>query len=1064
MFLTRAAVRNPILILMVGIAAVVLSQIALSRLPVDLFPAITVPAITVATSYSGASPEDVERTVTYPIEQAVTRVAGVQQLLSTSRRGSSSVQVWFDWGADLNVAEVEIIQNIQRVAQNLPAGVNQPSVLKFDISNIPVAQVVVSAPNMDARQLYALATDTIQPQIERLPGVSTAFVGGGLVRQLNINVDPQRLGATGLALQDVDNAVRRYNALLPSGSLRNAEIDFQLKVPTLLQDVNAIRQVIITSKNGIPVHIGDIAEVEDAAADQTQIVKIDGKPGITISVVRQPGANIVQVVDALRAAVPRLTGLPSSVQLRIAFDQSRYIREAIRSLTHEALIGAALTFLTILVFLPNLWNLFIIGVGLPLSVATALILLHFTGQTINVFTLGGLTLALGRLVDDAIVVRENITRHLARGGKSVTQAVLDATHEVGTAVFASTATTIAVFFPVVFLTGVARRLFVPMALTIVFAMSASYIVSMTVDPALSIRLLRARKTGSDGEEEEGPRTALGRVMARVERGSERLLDRLDAAYQRILDRSLQRRRWVVAGIGVLFAVSMFSARYIGSEFFPTTDESQFTVLIQQPQGTAVQITSAAAEQVAQIVQDIVPRRYITTITTNAGVPSTGLGFGGNQGPNYAQVGVRLVPPTERNASTDELAARVRRALDGRFPGVQFFITLGGIQRAVVNIGASAPIDVQVIGYDQTVAQQLAAQVAAAVAQTPGTADVRINPRGQYPSFTVKVDYEKAALLSLSPTAVANAITMAMSGNPGTASKLIDPFTGAQYGIVTRLMNQYRTHPEDLANVPLITLADPPPGGGQSNIGRVPILLRDVARVSLGSEPLQISRKNQQRVIDVTANVTNRPLGDVSKEIVGRLERVQWPVGFSYHMAGQTEQQQSAFGSLWLTGGLALMLVYMIMASQFKSLVDPFVIMFTVPLGLIGVVWMLLLTHVTLSIMSFMGIITMVGIVVSNGILLVDYANKLQGDGLAPRDAILQAGRIRLRPILMTAIATVLGMIPMALGLGEGSETNAPLARAVIGGLSVSTFLTLFLIPILYVMFERRGHRIEELPG
>jgi CzcA family heavy metal efflux pump len=1062
MFLTRAAVRNPILILMVCIAMVVLSWIAYTRLPVDLFPAITVPAITVATTYSGASPEDVERTVTYPIEQAVTRVAGVQQLLSTSRRGTSNVQVWFDWGQDLNNAEVEIIQNIQRIASSLPSGVNQPSVLKFDISNIPVAQVVVSAPGMDARNLYQLAIDVIEPQLERLPGVSTVFVGGGLVRQFNINVDPQKLAAVGLRLQDVDDAVRRYNNIIPSGSLRNAEIDFQLKVPTLLQDVGAIRQVVIATKNGIPVHIGDVAQVEDAAGDQTQIVKIDGRPGITMSVVRQPGANIVQVVDALRAAVPRLTGIPSGVQLRISFDQSRYIRAAIASLTHEALIGAGLTFAVILLFLPNLWNLFIIGLGIPLSVATALVLLYFTGQTLNVFTLGGLTLALGRLVDDAIVVRENITRHLARGGKSVLQHVVDATQEVGTAVFASTATTIAVFFPVVFLTGVARRLFVPMSLTIVFAMSASYLVSMTVDPALSLRLMRARKPG---EEDEAPRSVVGRIMHRLERSSERRLDRLDDLYQRVLDLVLRRRWWVVGGIAALFAVSLFAARYIGSEFFPTTDESQFTVQIQQPQGTAVQVTSASADRVARLIQRTIPREYITTIITNSGVPSTGLGFGGNQGPNFAQVNVRLVAPGERRESTDQLAARVRRALDGQFPGTQFFITLGGIQRQVVNIGAAAPIDVQVLGYDQTVGQQVASQVAAAVTTTPGTADVRINPRGQYPSFAVRVDYEKASLLGLSPTAIANAINMAMSGNPGTASKLIDPYTGAQYGIVTRLMNEYRTRPEDLVNVPLTTLADPPPGGGASRTGRVPILLRDVARVSLGSEPLQISRKNQQRVIDVTANVVDRPLGDVARDLRQRLDRIQWPAGFAYTLAGQVEQQQGAFGSLGLTSGLALMLVYMIMASQFKSLVDPFIIMFTVPLGLIGVIWMLLLTKVTLSIMSFMGIITMVGIVVSNGILLVDYGNKLQETGATPREAILRAGRTRLRPILMTALATILGMIPMAVGIGEGSETNAPLARAVIGGLSVSTFLTLFLIPILYVMFERTGHgHADEVPA
>src|SRR3989449_5114696 len=537
MFLTRAAGRNPILVLMVCIATVVLSQIALTRLPVDLFPNITVPAITVSTSYSGASPEDVERTVTYPIEQAMTRVAGVQQLNSTSRRGSSMVQVWFDWGADLNVAEVEIIQNIQRIARSLPDGVSQPAVLKFDISNIPVAQVVVAAPGMDARVLYQLATDTIEPQLERLPGVSQAFVSGGLVRQFNVNVDPHRMAATGLSLQDVDAAVRRYNALIPVGSRRNADIDFQLMVPTTLQDVAAIRRVVLTSRNAVPVYIADIADVEDGAADQTQIVKVDGEPGITVSVARQPGANMVEVVDALRAAVPRLPGLPEGVTLRIAFAQSRYIRAAIQSLTHEAFTGALLTFMVILVFLPNLWNLFIVGIGLPLSVATALILLYFTGQTLNVFTLGGLTLAMGRLVDDAIVVRENLTRHLATPGRNVLEAVLAATQEVGLPVLASTAATISVFFPVVFLSGIAQRLFVPMALTIVFALGASYVVSMTIDPVLSTKLLRAGT----------PNTAGSGIVPRFNRWSEGFMNRLDEGYQQALGWTLRHRPVILAG-------------------------------------------------------------------------------------------------------------------------------------------------------------------------------------------------------------------------------------------------------------------------------------------------------------------------------------------------------------------------------------------------------------------------------------------------------------------------------------------------------------------------------------
>ncbi len=1048
MFLTRGATRNPIFVLMASIAVVVLSQIALARLPRDLFPRITIPVVVVSATYSGASPEAVERTVTYPLEQAVTRVAGVQQIISTTRRGVTSIQVWFNWGTNLNTAEIEVIQNVQRVLQALPPGVSQPFVLKFDISNIPVAQVVVGGGGLNARQLYDLAFNTIEPQLERLPGVSQAFVRGGLVRQLNINVDPHKLAATGLALHTVTDAVARYNALIPSGSLRNSRIDYQLNVPTLLQDVSAIKGVVVTTHQGIPVHVGDIAQVQDAAADQTDIVHVDGKPGVLLFVSRQPDANTIQVVDALREALPRLAGIPRGVTLRVTFDQSRYIRAAITTLAHEAVIGALLIFLVVLVFLRSVWSLVIIGLGIPLSVSTALLLLYFTGQSLNIFTLGGLTLAMGRLVDDAIVVRENITRHLAVPGTPVLQAVLEATEEVGLPVLASTATTIAVFFPVVFLSGIGQRLFAPMALTIVFALVASYVVSMTIDPVLSLRLLRAGA---------GPPPEGTGVVARAIRWSERLMSRVDEGYQAALGWTLRHAGAVIAAIAVIFAASVLAARGIGTEFFPATDESQFSIAVQAPQGTAVQVTASLAGQVAGVVQQVIPKDDIITVFTLSGVPSTGGAFSSNAGPNNGQVAVRLVPPTQRQFSTDELANRVRRALVGRFPGIQTFVTVGGLERAVVNFGSAAPIDIQLLGYDQAIGAELAQQVAALVAATPGTADVQITPRGQYPDFTVEVNREKAALLGLSPTAIATAINTAMSGNVGTASKFIDPVTGNEYNIVVQLADRYRTHPEDLGDVPLAALADPDAPSAPPQ-GATPVLLRDVARISLGSEPLQITRKNEQRVIDVTANVVDRPLGEVSTTIARQLDRLPFPAGFTYHMAGQTEQQQSAFGSLGVAMLLALMLVYMIMASQFQSLLDPFVVMFTVPLGIIGVIWMLLLTRTTLSIISFMGVITMVGIVVSNGILLVDYANKQQDRGMALREAVLRAGRIRLRPILMTALATILAMIPMATGLGEGSETNMPLARAVIGGLTVSTALTLLLIPTLYVLFEQRFPR------
>ncbi|HET9000990.1 MAG TPA: efflux RND transporter permease subunit [bacterium] len=1048
MFLTRGATRNPVFILMVSIAVVVLSQIALARLPTDLFPKITIPVMTVITNYSGASPEAVERTVTYPLEQAVTRVAGVQQVLSTTRQGLSDIDVYFNWGTDLNNSEVELIQNVQRVMRTLPVGVSQPFVSKFDISNIPVVQVVVGGGGLDARQLYDLGYNVIEPQLERLPGVSQANVNGGLIRQFSVAVDPNKLNAAGLTLPDVQNAIVKYNALIPSGSLRNNRIDYQLNVPSLLQSVPAIRDVVVTTRAGVPVHIRDIAQVADAAADQTQIVRVDGKPGVVLFVNRQPDANTIQTVNAIRAALPRLTGMPPGVTLSLGFDQSRYIRAAINTLGHEAIIGALLTFAVVLVFLRSFWSLFIVGLGIPLSVSSALLLLYFTGQTLNVFTLGGLTLAMGRLVDDAIVVRENITRHLAVPGRNVLDAVITATQEVGLPVLASTASTIAVFFPVVFLSGIAQRLFVPMALTIIFALGASYVVSMTIDPVLSTKLLRAGIANIEGNG----------VVARFNRWSEGLMDALDDGYQRALGWTLRHRAVVLTAIGGVLIISLFAARGIGTEFFPVTDESQFQINVEAPQGTSVQLTAGLAEQVAGVIRQTIPSRDIVTIYTNSGFPSKGGGFGGNAGTNQASVQVRLVPPTQRHRSTDDLASSVRRAIQGKFPGVQLFVRTGGLQNRVVNFGSAAPIDIQLLGYDQQVGAQFAQEIAGIVSATPGSADVQITPRGQYPAFTVALNSEKAATLGLSSTTVANAIDMAISGNVGTASQFIDPVSGNEYDIVVRLMDQYRTHTEDLGNIPLASLADPGPGTAPAAGPMVPIRVRDVAKISLGSQPLQIARKNEQRVIDITANVVDRPLGGVSQEIATRLDRLAFPQGFTYHMAGQTEQQQNAFGSLGFAMGLALMLVYMIMASQFQSLVDPFVIMFTVPLGIIGVIWMLLLTHTTLSIISFMGVITMVGVVVSNGILLVDYSNKLQDRGLGVREAVLKAGRIRLRPILMTALATILAMIPMAVGLGEGAETNMPLARAVIGGLTVSTGLTLLLIPTLYVIFEERFPR------
>ena len=790
----------------------------------------------------------------------------------------------------------------------------------------------------------------------------------------------------------------------------------------------------------------------DGAATQSQIVHVNGKPGVLLFVARQPDANTIEVVNAVRAALPNLTGIPKGVTLTLSFDQSQYIRAAISTLAHEALIGALLTFLVVLVFLRSLWSVFIVSIGIPLSVSTALLLLYFSGQTFNIFTLGGLTLAIGRLVDDAIVVRENITRHLSVPGTPVLQAVINATQEVGLPVFASTSTTCAVFFPVVFLSGIAQRLFVPMALTVIFALIASYVVSMTIDPLLSLRVLRT----STGKEIQGEG-----LIPRVARLSERTMERIDEHYQRVLRWTLGRGPLVLGVIAAVFVLSVVAARGIGSEFFPATDESQFSIKVQGPQGTAVQATTEIVEEISQIVRQTIPKQYVVAVYSNTGVPANG-GFGSNAGPNYGDIDVRLVSPTHRPKSSDDYSNDVRRAIGGRFPGVLTFIQTGGLEHSVVNFGSAAPIDIQLLGYDQTVGVQFAQQVAAMVTAIPGTADVQITPRGVDPGLQRGHRPGEGGGARAEPDPGGQRgehrdLRQRVDGEPVHRP---DHRERVQPGRAAAVTSTGRS-PEDLGSVPLNVLPDPAAVDSPPQAS-VPILLRDVAQISLGSTPLQINRKNEQRVIDVTANVVDRPLGAVSDEIAANLNRTPFPVGFTYHLAGQTEAQSGAFSSLGFAMIMALMLVYMIMASQFQSLVDPFVIMFTVPLGFIGVIWMLLLTHTTLSIISFMGVIMMIGIVVSNGILLVDYANKQQKQGMSPHDAIIRAGRIRLRPILMTAIATVCGMIPMALGLGEGAETNMPLARAVIGGLSVSTLLTLLVIPLMYLLFEEHFPRRRQL--
>jgi hydrophobe/amphiphile efflux-1 (HAE1) family protein len=1056
MWLTRLALKNPILILMMSLMVLALGALSTTRLSVDLFPNIDIPVIRVATFYAGAGPEDIEKSITQPIERAVASSPGVDRVESTSKQGASIVSVWFNYGVNLDTAQFEVQQRVAQIQSTLPPGIQSPYILKFDVTNIPVVQVVIRGEGLDEKQLYDLTYNVIQPQLERLPGIASATVSGGKQREIEVKVDRDQLRARGLGILDVVNAVRSSNLLLPSGNLRAGDQDYNVFTNTQVDTVRQLEGVVVREgaattaatlgQSSSAVRVGDLAAVVDGTADQANVVRVNGTRGVYLRVLKQPGANTIAAVDAVRAALPNLRGIPPNVKCEISFDQSTYIRAAVSALEHEAVQGGLLAVAVILVFLVSFRATGIVAVAIPMSIIATFILLYFFNQTLNVFTLGGLALGVGRLVDDSIVELENIHRHL-QFTPNRRKAVLDAAQEVAMPILVSTITTVIVFFPVLFLAGVAKNLFLPLAMTITFALVMSFFVSRTVTPLLCLSWLRG-----------------GHAARGVSGAVTRTLDWIDHGYARALAAVLRHRGLVIGSILVVFVASLGLLRLIGTEFFPDSDERQFSVIYKTPIGTRVERT----ELVAKRIEDIATRELtdgtkvrFTTMLSDSGLPGgrTAL-FTTNTGPHAGNLQVNLVPKDERPYSDLQATERVRNALKDELPGVSVFYFTGGIVKRILNFGAPAPIDIEILGYDLDQAAAYAKQIAGKLRDVRDAkgqvllTDVQISREENYPELDVVVDREKAGVLGVSEQQIAQTVLTSLVGNTQFSPiPFADPATGNAYFINVKLDDAFRSNVSDLSNIFLRTPA------GQA------LPLANLARVERGSGPVQITRKYLQRIIDVTANVApGKDLGAASDAAQRALDEVTAPDGFTVQLGGQTLAQKQAFQGLGLAALMALALVYMVLASQFKSLLDPLVIMFSVPLGVSGVFAMLAATKTTLSVNSAMGIIMMVGIVVSNGVLLVDFANVLRRRGTPLMEATVEAAKTRLRPILMTTIATVAGLVPMALGLGEGSETNLPLARSVIGGLTVSTFFTLFLIPSLYTLvdrFKKKPHEDDE---
>ena len=1049
MWMTFLALRNSIAILMAALGVAILGFVALGRLPIDLFPNINLPIINIGTVYTGAGVLDIEKTVTYPIEKAVSAVSDVKFVESKSRQGLSTVRVWMNWGADVNNGQTEVIQRIQQILNSLPTGIKQPFIVRFDLSNIPVCLVTVAGGGLDERQLYDLAYNVIEPQLERLGGVASASVDGGKVRQITVNLNRDQLFAKGLSVLDVVRAVNDSNFLLPAGDIKVGRLDYNIYTNNQFKIVQPMEDIVVrkAGANAVPIHVKDIGYVVDSHETQTAIVRNDGERGVFMRVNKQPGANTINVVDQVKELLPRVIGVPPGVKVGITFDQSTYIRQAIQSLWHEALMGSGLAFLVILVFLRSLTSTLIISIAIPLSILLSFICMYFLGQTLNVFTLGGLALAVGRLVDDSIVELENINRHLNIPGTPRSRAVLEAAREVAMPIFAATITTIIVFVPTVFLEGQTKLLFIPLTFTISISLFASFLISRTVTPLLALKILQPEK----------PIDPASRgIKNRVFRLSQRFFEGMEEVYQRIIEWALEHRALVVGGVAVAFVASLFlvTAPYfglkplIGTEFFPGSDEAQFRVNIRAPVGTRVEETERIVKGMESIIRTNVRPEEMKSIVSNVGIPQgRSAVFTNNTGPHSATVQVYLSTADKRKRSDREIVNALRPKFAGQFPGTTYRFVPGGVVSRVINFGSETAIEVEILGYDLATADALSREVARIMQSTEGIADVNISRDANYPEFQVAVDREKAAALGLSQRDVAQAALFSLNSNASVnPSVFTDPRTGNQYNVVVQLDEPYRRTSDDLGRLFVTTPTDRP------------VLLSSIASITKSTGPVEIERKYQQRLIRIAANAVGRDLGSASEELESKFRQLPMPAGFSIRLGGQTEQQREAFGSLYFTSILAIILVYMVLASQFKSLMDPFTIMFSVPMGLIGVFWALYLTNTTLSTTSFMGIIMMVGIVVSNGVLLVEYINELRRHGMPLLEAVPRAGRIRLRPILMTVLTTVVGLLPMALAFGVGTEANQPLAIAVIGGLLVSTFFTLVLIPTLYVVFEERFPR------
>jgi HAE1 family hydrophobic/amphiphilic exporter-1 len=1026
MSIPRIAIHRPVTMFMICAVIVLLGGISLLRLPVDLMPDVGFPTITVRVTYTGVGPLEMEELVTRPIEQAVSAVAGLEQLNSTSSEGSSMVRLNFAWGTNLNAAADDVRSRIDRIRARLPEEADAPIIFKYDSTSMPIMGIGVEG-EFDPVTLREMAQNELSPRIERVPGVAAVTVDGGLRRQIHVELSREKITALNLSVDRIVNLLRTENQNIPLGEVDEGDSTYLLRSQGQFSNLDDIRNLVVITKDGtVPVYMKDIAEVKDATEDRRSIMRINGRPGVRMRVQKQSGENTVAIAEGVRREIDRINREVAGVRLQVLDDSAVFIQRSINNVQEHALIGSVLVVFIIFAFLRDWRSTLIVCTSIPVSVIGTFALLYFAGFTLNTMTFGGLALGVGMIVDAAIVVLENTYRYLEKGKDRMTAAI-EGSEEVWSAILASTLTHIAVFIPLLFLTGVSSILFKQLSIVVIFSLSMSLFVAVTIVPVLCSRWLHLPE---EAEKKGG-------LMGRFYKASERFLEGMDNRYRRFVHLALAHRPTVVGISAALVVAAVVLLPMLGFELVPQTDEGEVNVEAELAVGTRIERTEPVMLQLEEMVRQLVPEA--TMIITNAG-GGGGMGQpGGGGGTHRGSLQVRLVPREERTRSNDEIAQDLRRRLSGLAGVIVRARPSGGNfqMNRMLGGGGDGRLALEIRGHDLDDSRRIAQEARGVMQNTPGIADVRVGRDEGRPEIAIRVDRPKAALLGLSVTGVANTIRTNVAGTQAAFYR----DRGNEYPIVVRLREEDRERVADIDDVLLST-----PGG------RV-LPAKNLMVVDRETGPVQIERKNQERIQRVNAE-NEVTLSEAVKNVEAGLGQIRIPPDFSVGFGSEVEEQARAFRQLQVLLVLAILLVYAVMASQYESLRDPFIIMFSIPVAAIGVVLSLLLTSTAFSLQAYIGVIMLAGIVVSNAILLVDYTNTLRRrDGLALREAVEVAGRTRLRPILMTSLATMLGLVPMAIGIGEGGELQAPQARVVIGGLLASTMVTLVLVPSVYTLFQ-----------